>query len=244
MGKPKAPPAIAQTNAMAVAEKAAAAVGLTVAELCNLLVDHGITSVPSDGGITQRYTLEDLGKRLWSELQGYPRTKRAEWFETLSEPQRVALVVTLRTNGFSPVALVNDLGVSEAWVRKTYNEYATQLGAQVVGIRLDTMVGQMQLVCERAMQMAAEAGDHTSLWRIQKELVASLQSIGIVDRAVHRVEVKHGLSDEGKEEIRQLVLLEQKKRKRADEIGEYEAGDVVEEVPQEIRELTDFEDDG
>lgn len=245
--KLKAPPAVADTEAMRTAEKAAAAVGLTVPELCDLLVDNQITSIPNEDGINKRYTLEDLGNRLRSDLAGVPKTKRAEWFNGLSKPQKTALIVNLRTAGYSPIAIVNDLQVSESYVRKTYNEYATELGAQVVGVRLDTMVGQMQLACERAMQMASEAGDHSALWRIQKELVATLQSIGIVDRAAHRVEVSHHLNDENREEIKHIIALEQKKAQRALEVKQFEeekdAVPSVENVPDEIRDLDEFEDD-
>lgn len=247
MPKLKAPPAIANSAAMATAQRAAEAVGMSVEELCDLLVDNGITAIPPENkaGVTQRYTLEDLGKRLRSELAGVGKTKRAEWFAGLSEPQKVAIIVNLRTAGYAPITIVNDLQCSESYVRKTYSEYATELGAQVVGIRLDTMVGQMQLACERAMEMASEAGDHSALWRIQKELVATLQTIGIVERAAHRVEVSHHLNDESREEIKQLVLLEEKKKQRSTEVLEFEKKQEgqIESVPDEIRRLEEFEDE-
>lgn len=222
MAKLKPPPAIANTEAMKTAEQAAAAVGLSVQDLCDLLVDNGITALPTSDGITEKYTLEDLGSRLWGAMQREKKSDRATWFAKLSDPQKTAIIVTLRSRGFSTLAVATDFDLAERAVRETYNAYASELGAQVVGIRLDTMVGQMQLACERAMQMASEAGDHSALWRIQKELVATLQSVGIVDRAAHRIDVKHGLDDEAKSELDALAALENKKLLRLEHVAQHE----------------------
>jgi hypothetical protein len=204
-------PAIANTDAMATAEKAAAAVGLTVAELCNLLVDHGITAIPPDGGMTQKYTLEDLGARLWTSLQQHPRSKRAEWFKGLTDPQRGALIVKLRNTGFASAVIATELGITESAVMRTYQAYASEVGQQVVGIRLDTIAGQLHAAAERAKQLAIEAGDHKAFWAVERDYLKALQSIGIVDSAIHRVEVTHKVDDVTKQEIDALVKLEAKK---------------------------------
>lgn len=204
-------PAIALSDAMATAEKAAAAVGLTVAQLCDLLVDNGITSIPPDGGMTAKYTLEDLGSRLWATLQGHPRSKRAEWFATLTDPQRGALIVKLRNTGFASSVIANDLGVAESTVIRTYQAYASEVGAQIVGIRLDTIAGQLHAAAERAQHMAIQAGDHKAFWNVHRDYLKALQSIGIVDSAIHRVEVTHKMDDTTKQEIDALVKLEAKK---------------------------------
>lgn len=206
------PPAIADTDAMAKAKLAAEAVGLTVAELCNLLVDNGITAVPPDGGFTQKYTLEDLGAKLWGTLQGQPRSARAAWFAGLTDPQRGALIVKLRNEGFATAVISTELGVAESMVMRTYQAYASEVGTQVVGIRLDTIAGQLHTAAERAQQMAMQAGDHKAFWSIHRDYLKALQSIGIVDSAIHRVEVTHKVDDSTKSELEALVKLEAKRQ--------------------------------
>lgn len=222
MGKPTAPPVIADSDAMKTARSAAAAVGLTVEELADLMVDNALTALPPKDGVTQRYTLEDLGARLWGDLQQELPSKRAEWFDWLSDPQKTAIIVKMRSTGFSTLAVANDFQVSERKIRDTYNAYSDQLGAQVSGIRLDTLVGQMQMVHERVIELAAREGDYSAMWRFQKELLAALQSVGIVERAIHRVEVSHGLTDAAKEEIDLLADLERKKLLRIEAVAQHE----------------------
>lgn len=199
------------SDAMATAKKAAAAVGLTVQQLCDLLVDNGITAVPPDDGMTVKYTLEDLGKRLWGTLQSHPRTERAKWFKTLTDTQRGALIVQLRSNGYASAVIAEELDITEQHVVRVYQQYASEIGAQVVGIRLDTIAGQLHAAAERAQQMAMEAGDHKAFWTVHKDYLKALQSIGIVDSAIHRVEVTHKLDDQTQQEIQALVKLEAKK---------------------------------
>lgn len=208
---PFLPPAVANTDAMGTAERAAAAVGLSVAELCNLIVDNGIAAVPPDGGMTQKYTLEDLGKKLWVDLQGRPRAERAKFFKGLSEPQRGALIVQLRNAGYATPIIAMELGIAESTVTRTYHAYASDVGSQVVGIRLDTIAGQLTVAAERAQQMAMQSGDHKAFWAIHRDYLKALQSIGIVDSAIQRVEVTHKIEDAHKVEIDALVALEAKK---------------------------------
>lgn len=207
---------------MKTAAAAAEAVGLSVQELADLLVDNGLTALPPKDGVTRKYTLEDLGTRLWGTLQEQPRSKRAEWFAGLSDPQKAAIIVKLRATGFSTLAISNDFEIGERKVRETYNAYSDQLGAQVSGIRLDTLVGQMQTVYERVTELAAEQGNYSAMWKFQKELVGVLQSVGVVERAIHRVEVTHGLTDEAKQEIDLLADLVNKKRLRVEAVAAHE----------------------
>lgn len=230
---------------MAKAKIAAAAIGLSVGELADLMVDNGLTALPKTDGVTKRYTMEELGRHLWSEMQSGQRSERATWFAGLSEPQQNAIICVLRHHGFSCEAISNDFKIGITTVARIWSAYAADLGSQVVGIRLDTIAGQLQIVSERAQQMAQEAGDAATYWRIQKEMVACLQSLGIVERAIHRVEVTHRLGDDQKAEIERMLELESKKLIRREEIRKLTVTvEKPEPLPAEVatRDYDDEED--
>jgi hypothetical protein len=230
-GPAKAPPWVADPHALALVSKAAAAVGLDVESLANLMVEGGITAIPPSDGITGRYTLKDLGTRLWGSMQEQPRPSRAQWFEGLTPTQQIAVVVTLREKGFATQVIAQEFAIPMMDVLRIWNEHADNLGAQVVGIRLNTIAGNLQVVAERAQQGAMEKKDWSSMWRIQKELTAVLQSIGIVDRAIHKVEVTHKFDEQKQAELESLLDLERKKLRRGEEVRLIEA-DVTDEVPE------------
>ncbi len=232
------PPVIANSDGLEIVQRAANAVGLTVEELADLFVDNGITALPPADGISKRYTLKDLGNKLWGEMQKMHKSRRAEWFGNLSEPQQIAVIVTLRHRGFAPLAIASDFNIGETRVRRIHSEYATELGAQVIQIRLDTIAGQMQMVTEQAQHMAVEKGDHNALWRIEKEKIATLQSLGITAQAAQKIEVSHKVDDQTKEQIEKLADLRMKQRIRAEELKQIEA-EVVDAPP----ELEDYDED-
>lgn len=240
-GPAKAPPWIASPDALRVVAVAAKAVGLSVEDLANLMVEGGITALPPSDGITGRYTLKDLGVRLWGDVQAVPQSERARWFEGLLPTQKTAVVVTLREQGYSSQAIAGDFGLDPMDVMRTWNLHSGKLGAQVVGIRLNTIAGNLQLVAERAQQGCMQKGDFSALWRIQKELTQQLQSIGIVDRAIHRVEVTHNVKSETASEIDKLLELERKQRQRREDVKQIEAT-VLDEIPDEVQE--DYDGDG
>ncbi|MCP4899969.1 MAG: hypothetical protein GY906_23620 [bacterium] len=238
MSKPARPsPALAASDASAKIAAASAAVGLSPQQLGDLIFESGDVSLPTSDGITERYTLEDLGKRLWGTLQTTPRHKRAEWFGALTDTQKTAVIVVLRDRGFRTEVIARDLKIPAADVTRTWNAYSGDLGTQVIGIRLDTIAGQLQMAAERAQQLAIAADDHAAYWRIQKEFTSLLQSIGIVDKAIHRVEVTHKMDDAQKHELEEFVLLESKKAKRLLEIEQLEAVEEEgEALPEEVKE--------
>lgn len=242
--KQQDPPLLADPTAAPRLEAAAAAAGVTVQELADLVFEAGVVPPKAPDGITQRYTLEDLGARLWGTMQTVPRSKRAEWFAGLVPTQRISVIVVLRDQGFRTEVVANELGVPPDEVMRAWNNYGSQLGAQVLGIRLDTIAGQMQLASERAQQIALENGMAAVYWRIEKEKVELLQSLGVVDRAAHRMEVTHKLSDEQRGEIEKIAELRNKQGKRRIEIEEIkqisEKGDAM---PAEVSEDYDEEDD-
>jgi hypothetical protein len=177
-------------------------------------------------------------------MQTVPKSDRATWFSELVPMQKTSVIVVLRDHGFRTEVIARDLGVDPSDVMRTWNAYASQLGSQVIGIRLDTIAGQLQLASERAQHMATEQGDHSAYWRIEKEKVEILQSIGVVERAIHRTEVTHKIDDEQKAEIEALVALRNKQGQRKLEIGELTTeaakGDAI---PTEVIGDYDAEDD-
>lgn len=241
-GKQRSAPALASPELLAKLERAAAAAGCSVQELADLVFEAGVKPTPTTDGITQVYTLEDLGKRLWGTMQSVPKAERAAWFAQLVPTQQTAVVVVLRDQGFRTEVIARELQLNPLDVVRTWNAYAGQLGAQVVGIRLDTIAGQLQLAAERAQEMAIAKDDPKTFWSIEKDKVAVLQTLGVVDRAVQRIEHTHKIDDEQKAELERLAELRNKQGKRRIEVAELESSEQKgDAVPAEIPD--DYEDD-
>lgn len=237
--KAKAPPWVAERNAMELLEEAAQAIGLKNAEeLANFVIDSGVVAMPPSDEVTDAYTLKELGTRLWGSMQEQPKDSRAAWFQGLSPIQRKAVIVTLRDQGFATQVIAQDLGVDIMEVVRTWNKHADDLGAQVVGIRLNTIAGNLQVVAERAQQGAMQKGDFSTMWRIQKEITMMLQSLGIVDRAIHKVEVTHKFDEQKQAELNAMLELEDKKRQREENVKQLDV-QVLDSVPSEMKLLED-----
>jgi hypothetical protein len=229
-GKAKAPPAIARDDAQARMERAAKAAGLSIEELGGLLVDAGVTALPPSDGVTERYSLSDLGLRLWTEASSRPRSARAEWYAGLAEVQQKAVVVVLRDRGYSTEVIAREFDIDPFDINRVWAAYADKLGEQVVGLRLNTIAGQLQLAKERAQSEAMKRGDHNAYWRIEKEFTKQLQELGIVDRAIHRVEHTHRFDDQARAEIDAMLDLERKKLAHQEDLKAIEA-EVFDEDP-------------
>lgn len=213
-------------------EAAAEAAGLTLAQLVDLVHDSGAMSIPPDApdGVTFTLTLGELGKRMWAELQQVLVPERAEWFSKLLEPQQIAMIVTLRDEGFRPEIISRELGIPSVRVREVHDQYADRIGAQVTQIRLSTIAGHVQLAAERAMEGLKAEGDWKGYFAVQRDVVKVLQSLGIVDQAIHRVEVTHKIEDNRQAEIDAILEIERKKQRRRIEI-ETATGAKLDEVP-------------
>lgn len=225
--------ALLRADARALLEKAMAATGLTMAQLVDLVHDSGAMATPPDSpdGVTRTVTLADLGTRMWAELQQEQKEDRSAWFAKLLPPQQVALVVAVADKGFRPEVIARDLGLPTARVREILDQYADRIGAQVTQVRLSTIAGHVQLAAERAMEGCAKADDWKGYFGIQKDMVKILQSLGIVDQAIHRVEVTHKIEDNTKAEIDAMLELERKRQRRMDEIAQAQ-GVQLDQVPQ------------
>jgi hypothetical protein len=220
------------SEALAKLGVAAKAAGLTLEDLVNLVVDSGALTLPSDG-ITQKFTLKDLGLALWTDLQKVPKTVRCEWYKKLTPVQQKAVIVTLKDRGYASWTISTDLGISQDEVMRTWSKHADELGAQVVGMRLTTIAGQLHLAAERAQNGAAEQGDNRLLWQIAKDLVKAYADLGIVDRAVHKVEVTHKFDEQKQAEIDAMLELQDMERKRDEELKKIEVGSYDEAPPLE-----------
>lgn len=199
--------------------RAAEAAGLeTLEALADLVVDSGLVAVPPSDGVTERYTLEDLGVQMRAQMSAVIPSDRPTWFADLVKTQQTALVSVLRARGYSSQVIATDFGIDPISVTKTFARYADELGAQVVNVRLNTLVGNMQLAAERASEGAMEKEDWGTYWRIQKETIALLQSLGIVKKAIQKVEVAHTFDDQKGAELNALLELERKKAAREEEI--------------------------
>jgi hypothetical protein len=243
MPKQKQPPTIANPAARAQLEAAASAAGLNVQQLADLVFEAGVTPPKAPDGVTTRYSLKDLGERLWGTLQVTPRDERATWFAALVPVQQIAIIAALRDHGFRSEVIARDLGIGVDQVMRTWNIYAGRLGEQVVGIRLDTIAGQLQLASEHAQEMAVAAGDHRSYWQIEREKIEVLQSIGIVDKAINKTEVVHKIDDEQKAEIERLYKLRDKQQRRKIEVQELaQLEDKGEALPEGLGDK-DYDDD-
>lgn len=240
--KAKAPPVVSNPLARAQLESAAQAAGLSIQELADLVFEAGVVPPKEPDGIIQRYSLEDLGNRLWGSLQLVSRSGRAAWFDKLVPAQKTAIIVTLRDNGFRTEVIAKEFMIGTEDVLRTWNAYSGQLGAQVVGIRLDTIAGQLHLAGERYQQMAERAGDAGTAWKIEKEKIELLQSLGIVDKAIQKVEHTHKIDDQQKAELEQFAALRNKQAKRKIEITELkQLADKGDALPADLP--SDYDED-
>jgi len=232
-----APPAVADPTAKAKLDAAAAAAGLSLQDLADLIFEAGVVPPPSPDGLTKRYSLQDLGKKLAVELQTKVRDSRAAWFHALVPVQQKALICVLREEGYPTETIARELRIDPCDVMRTWNTYASELGSQVVGLRLDTIAGQVQISYEKAMELALQKGDGRAVFAIEKDRIAVLQGLGITEKAVHRVEVTHKMDEEQKAELERLVELRGKQERRRIEIEQLEqkeeAGDAL---PEDLAE--------
>lgn len=225
--------------------KAAKAAGVeTVEQLVDLVVDSGVSARPPVDPYTERFTLEELGERLWIAATTTQRTRRREWFRGLVPVQRAAIVTTLRHRGYASHAISNDFGIPELEVEEIYAEHTTKLGSQVLGVRLDTLAGQLAQAKQRAQQLASERGDAGSFWRIEKEFIGVLQDLGVIERAAHRVEVVKVAEGKKQAALDRINTLAEKRAARLEEIkrAEFEIVEpeaLPEDVAAHYEELRD-----
>lgn len=215
-------------------QEAAKAAGVkTVEQLVDLVVDSGISARPPKDGLTERFTLEDLGLRLWTVALSKTPSARAEWFAGLVPSQKAAVVSTLRHRGYSALTISNSFKITEMAIEKIWAENRTSLGAQVLGVRLDTLVGGMTAAKQRAQEGAAEKKDWATFWRVEDAWMNRLQDLGIVQRAAHRVEVVDKAADVKAAALSRLVSLAEKKAIRSEELKRVDA-EVIEELPADV----------
>jgi hypothetical protein len=137
----------------------------------------------------------------------------------------------LRSRGFSTQNIAREFACEERVVRESWTRYADDLGAQVVGVRLTTIAGELQARAEHVTQLLMEGGKPEQAWKVQKEYTKLLQDLGVVDRAKREIHVTHSIDDQQKQELDKLLELKQKKLARQEEIKQIEV-EVFDDVPQ------------
>ncbi len=186
----------------------------------------------AQGGGFASSALADLGGRMAAALQAEPKTSRAEFYQGLAPKAKTALVVVLHSRGFPSEVIASDLGLNVHDVLKTTSAYADELGAQVVGMRLNTIAGNLLLAKDRAQAAELAAGNGKAAFSIEKDFVKLLQDLGVVDRAAHKFEHEHTVNydDEKAREIDAMLELERKKEAAHADVKVIEAN-VVDEIP-------------
>lgn len=217
-------------------EKGAKAAGVkTVEELVDLVVDSGVSARPPKDPYTERFTLEDLGSRVWKLGATMQRNVRHRWFKKLAPVQKNAVVVVLRDRGYSSITIAQDLGIPQLNVEAIYAKHVTELGEQVLAVRLDTLAGSMLAAKERAQETAMLQRDAATFWRIEREFLAALQDLGVVQKAAHRVEVVNKAEEAKVAAFDRLVSLASKQAARRAELKQLEVEDAEpESLPQKV----------
>lgn len=221
--------AIEAGNALELLQQAAQAVGMEPKALAKLAVD----AYSSDliGKREDSTTRKELGLTLWRELQAVAKTGRKSWYSKLATEQQISLIVALRHEGYRSDVIARDLGISQYSVTELYNRYADTVGAQVSLIRLNAILGSLTSDLEIAQEGLRKNGDWNGYWRVRKDYVTKLQDLGVVERAVQRIEVNHTFEAAKQAEIEAILEIERKREKRIDEIkqAEFEVkdGDAV-----------------
>lgn len=215
--------------------KAAGAVGLSAQELVELVSDSGLMATPPDG-VTEVLSLEDLGARLHNLSCAQPRSQRAAWFAGLVATQQEALLTVLRERGYATAVIAQDYDIDPMTVVNAHNKFADNLGKNVINIRLSTIAGHMQLAMERAQQGAMEKSDWGTYWRIHKEAITLLQTMGVVDRAAQKIEVDNTINigtQEKELELERILDIARRGDKRRLEITQTEReSDDVEPIQE------------
>lgn len=207
----------------------------------NLVADGGLLALPDSEGFADTYTLDELGKRMWGTMVEHPRSRRAAWFHGLLPAQQRALILALRSGGLTSQAIANELEVDGAEVRRMWNEYADSIGQQVVGLRLSVIAGEIQHASELAEEGLRKQGDWKGYWSIVSGKVDKWQSLGIVDRAAQRIEVTHDIGDAAKEELDRMLIVQEKERKRLEELKQIDVT-VTDTLPFEEDDDGDSEE--
>lgn len=212
-------------------EAAAKSVGMSREQLLEALQSD---INPSEGvefnDLTVSMTVGDVGQALHLKMERTPESARAEFYRGLTRGQQGSLVTHLTHIGFAPASIALEFGIPETEVRRYWEEYSDKLGQKTTGIRLQTLVGQLQSKAETISEMAMRDNDSRLAWQIQKDMVKLLQDLDVVERAVHRSEVTHKmeLSEADAQELDLMLKLREKKKQAKEELKQIQA-DVMDE---------------
>ena len=223
-------PVVAAGNAKALLKAAAEAANLSVEELAQLAIDVvGSKLVPKD---QPSFTRKQLGLCLWRELQRVTKSHRGVWYKELADEQQIALIVALRDEGYRTEVIARDLCILPAEVKTLYHRYADTVGSQVTMLRLNSIVGMMEMDLETAQIGLKADGDYKAFWQVRKDQIKLLQDLGIIERAAQRIEVNHTFEEQKQAEIQAILELERKQLTRKEEIkaAEFTIQDAIPQI--------------
>jgi len=220
-------------------EEAAESIKMSPAQLLDALQK---TLSPSEAqehnGDVEDVTLDDIGRALTIQQNMLEDDEKREFWKKLTDIQQGALVAHLTHTGFAPTSIALAFGVSERTVREYWDQYSDRLGQRLQGIRLQTIVGNLQSRAEQLYEEARRTGKLNLAWKISMDHIKMMQDLGAVERAVHRSEVTHKLElTEAQEREYELAAeLRQKRLKAQEEIKRIQA-DPVEAVEMEASRI-------
>lgn len=211
---------------------AAEAIGTDVGALGMMLVDAGLVPLKQDLG--ESISLERLGQKLAIDARETPFDERPSFYRGLSEIQKAALICHLKNRGFSSVTIAREYEVGPAQITKLYNQYAQNIGANVLEMRQDTVAGLIQLQMEAAIERVRQLPSHDTgegefsyseidkeklSWQIFREGQRMLRDIGVVADAPKKLDVSVSSRDISREDaLKRLEELTEKENRRKIEI--------------------------
>jgi hypothetical protein len=214
---------------------AAEAIGVSVSDLGLMLVDAGLVDVKPEQG--ESLSLEALGQRLAVKKSDVPLDQRPEFFSNLTQIQKAALICHLKNRGHSSVTIGVEFDFGANAVTRIYNEYAANIGANVLELRQETVAGIIQLQMEAAIERIRTLPSHAPSneddnpdftyseldkeklsWQVFKEGNRMLRDLGIVSDAPRKAEIKvetkttPSSKDEALRRLEELSAMEAKRK--------------------------------
>jgi len=220
-------------------DDAASHVGMSPAQLLDAIQNVLPPAEAQDHNLdVTSTTIDEIGYALTVHQNNLDDVEKPEFYRGLTDLQRGALVAHLTHVGFAPASIALAFGIQEFQVRDLWDSYSDRLGQRLQGIRIQTIIGNLQSRAETLYEAATKAGNYALAWKISKDHVKLLQDTGAVERAVHRTEVTHKLAlDESQEREFQLAAeLRQKQLQAKEEIKRIKA-EPVEVLRHEMDQL-------
>ena len=194
------------------------------AEMLQAGIDGGVAhEIEERPDVTDEMSFERLGEVLARHLRMHPRAGQYDFAASLTETQRNALIVQLRREGQSSPTVASALGISRQEIDEVYRKFRDAVGDAVIGVKLSSILGELQNRYEMTVEALTEKGDHKGAFQITKEFIKLLQDTEIVQRAAARVEHMHERTATDDEKERMIEELLDERKAIEESRREYEA---------------------